>query len=152
MNLYTRNKDKAYALFVDLSKAFDTVDHFHLGNMMIERDLPPDIVFFIMHYLRNQRARIVWNGEKGQYVFIDTGVRQGGILSPFLFKLYIDHILTDISNINRGCKFGVLRLNILAYADDIVLLADTQHNLDVLYEAFKSKIEEKKLIINKKKD
>ena len=52
---------------------------------------------------------------------------------------------------DRGCKFGTLRMNIIAYADDIVLIADAKGNLDVLYEALKAKFQECKLNINKKK-
>ena len=58
---------------------------------------------------------------KGNYCSIERGVRQGGILSPMFFKLYIDDVLGDITNIPSGCKFGILRINILAYADDLVL-------------------------------
>ena len=84
VNKYISNKDsKVYGLFVDLSKAFDKVDHFRLGRIFLERKLPPDLILFLMYYLRNQKARIVWKGKHGDYVQIEHGVRQGGILSPF---------------------------------------------------------------------
>ena len=72
---YSKGGDKAYAMFVDLSKAFDRVDHFQLVNIMIDRKLPPDIILILLHYLRNQRARIKWNGDKGEYFYIEKGVR-----------------------------------------------------------------------------
>ena len=50
-----------------------------------------------------------------------------------------------------GCKFGFLRVSIIAYADDIVLLANNKDNLGLIYEEFKTKIELRKLIINKNK-
>ena len=79
-----------------------------------------------MHYLRNQTARITWNGEAGDYHFVNEGVRQGGILSPILFKLYIDNMICDISEMGVGCKLGFNRLNILAYVDDIVILSNSK--------------------------
>ena len=148
---YTREGNSAYGLFVDLSKAFDTVDHSLLGKIMIQRGIPPDIIYLLLHYMRNQRARVLWNGEKGQYLYIDKGVRQGGILSPTLFKLYIDHILEEILKLNIGCKLGLLRVNIIAYADDIVLLANSKENLGILYELFKSKVQSMGLMINQNK-
>ena len=125
INKYSTNKgEKAFCLFVDLSKAFDTVNHFKLGHMLLRKNIPPDIIFFIMFYLRNQTARILWHGTGGSYRRIEKGVRQGGILSPFLFKLYIDEALAEISANEIGCTLGTLRINILAYADDLVLIAE----------------------------
>ena len=148
---YTSDGNMAYGLFVDLSKAFDTVDHSLLGQIMIQRGIPPDVIYLLMHYIRNQKARVLWNGEKGQYFYIEKGVRQGGILSPMLFKLYIDHILKEILEMNIGCKLGLLRVNIIAYADDIVLLANNKENLSKLYESFKLKIRSMGLVINQNK-
>ena len=147
----TNEKGKVYCLFVDLSKAFDNVDHFQLGQLLLQRRIPPDIVLFILHYLRNQKARIVWNGEKGNYINIEKGVRQGGILSPMLFKLYIDDILSEICNSGIGCKYGILRMNILAYADDLVILANSQCQLAQLYKILEIRMGERKLLINKNK-
>ena len=72
-----------------------------------------------MHYLRNQTARVVWDGVKGEFHDVNEGVRQGGILSPLLFKLYLDSVLSEISGMELGCRRGFAGVNILAYADDI---------------------------------
>ena len=55
---YLFHKGKAFAAFIDLSKAFDKVDHLLLGQQLLDRNIPPDIVFLLMHYLRNQSARV----------------------------------------------------------------------------------------------
>ena len=68
VTLYTKGNGKAFAAFIDLSKAFDKINHNILGNnMLLERNIPPDIVFTRMTYLRNQKARIVWNKQNGNY-------------------------------------------------------------------------------------
>ena len=148
---YTKNKDRAYVAFIDLSKAFDRVDHFLLGELLLQENIPPDLTLLIMNYLRNQSARVCWNDMKGDYENIDKGVRQGGILSPFLFKLYIDHVLDNISESDRGCKFGLIRMNVLAYADDLVIIADNKDNLAYLYKKLKIGMQNLKLMINENK-
>ena len=65
---------------------------------------------------------------------ISNGVRQGGPLSPYLFRVYIRSLITRISNCNRGCYIGRVCMNILAFADDIVLLAPSWHAMCELLE------------------
>ena len=145
---YSKCRRGGFATFVDLSKAFDSVDHFILGSKLLERDIPVDIVYFLMDYLRNQQAKVVWKNSSSHYSFIEKGVRQGGILSPFLFKLYIDSIIRDVSIMNDGCTIGITKVNILAYADDIVLLSSTMDEMNNLYQMLTSGIESHKLKIN----
>ena len=73
-------------------------------------------------YLKNQSARIIWNNAKGNYNNIDKGVRQGGILSPLLFKIHINELLDSFSKLDDGCRYGVSILNILSYAGDLAIL------------------------------
>ena len=145
---YMKNKGFAFSVFIDLSKAFDMVDHCILGKKLIEKSVPVDIVLLIMCYLRNQSARVCWNGSSGEYYDINQGVRQGGILSPFLFKLYIDELLCDISDLEVGCRLGFIRLNIIGYADDLVLIADSVANLETMYNLLRQKILGLKLKLN----
>ena len=73
------------------------------------------------------------------------------MLSPFLFKLYIDEALTEISANEIGCRLGILRINISEYADDLVLVADNENNLATLYDVLNDKIRHLQLAINKVK-
>ena len=56
-----------------------------------------------------------------------NGVKQGGVLSPVLFCVYMDDLLTSLKCAGYGCYAGHVFVGALAYADDIVLLAPTQH-------------------------
>ena len=121
------------AIYVDLSKALDKIDNFLLGKTLLASAVPADITLMIMHYLRNQLAKVKWQQSTSQYYFIEKGVRQGGVLSPFLFNFYINDIIENISTLDIGCKLGVHRLNIVAYADNVVLLAASQPDMELLY-------------------
>ena len=58
MAKYSKCKQHGYLTFIDLSKAFDLVDHYKLGFKLIEREIPIDIIYFLMHYMRNQVANV----------------------------------------------------------------------------------------------
>jgi len=51
------------------------------------------------------------------------GIRQGGVLSPYLFAVYIDSIVAKVLKSNIGCYVKWMCLSILLYADDIILFA-----------------------------
>ena len=141
-------KSKVFCKFIDLSSAFDMVDHFLLADKLIESNIPIDLVLILCSYLRNQTARIFWNDTVSPYKIINTGVRQGGILSPFLFNFYINHIINEISSLQVGCKLGLSRINIIAYADDMVLMANSENDINGLYTKFKILIANHNLKIN----
>ena len=82
---------------------------------------------------------------------LELGVRQGGILSPFLFNFYVNSVIDDICALQVGCTLGLLRVNIIMYADDVVLLAGNLDDANYLYTRFKILIQELQLKINENK-
>lgn len=118
---------------MDFAKAFDKVSNFLLGKLLLKEGIPSDIVYLIMHYLRNQTVRITWDRGYRECHRIDKVVRQGDILSPLLSKLYIDDLISDILNMSIGCCEVFLRMNIIAYSDDIVILSNAVHHFETLY-------------------
>jgi len=69
-----------------------------------------------------------------QRLTIGNGIRQGGVLSPALFARYIIDLLHGISTLGIGCNVGGIYYNILAYADDLDLLASTWAALQLLLD------------------
>ena len=67
---------------------------------------------------------------------VSNGVRQGGVLSPLLFNLYIDDLSKKLNNCYLGCTVNDILINHLIYADDLVLLAPSAHALQLLVEQY----------------
>ena len=63
---------------------------------------------------------------------VTNGVRQGGVLSPVLFSVYLDTLLLTLKNMSVGCSWGGEFIGALAYADDVVLLAPSLSALRML--------------------
>jgi len=68
-------------------------------------------------------VRISWSGVMSDYFCAINRVKQGGVLSPVIFCLYIDDLLVSLCNAGVGCYFGNFFVGALAYADDVVLIA-----------------------------
>jgi len=64
----------------------------------------------------------MWNRTIGVGFQVRCGVRQGGVLSPFLFAIYIDDIIVEMRNSGFGIRIGCIFPGCLLYADDIVLI------------------------------
>ena len=79
-------------------------------------------------------VQVYFNGKFSSKWNIFRGIRQGGITSAFLFNLYIDDIVRNISSFKVGCYIGLNRFNIQAYADDIVLLSSSVSSLQFLID------------------
>ncbi len=65
---------------------------------------------------------------------ISKGIKQGGVISPILFTIYIDQLLLRLKCKPFGCHIGHNYCGALGYADDIVLLAPTLTNMDSILE------------------
>ena len=80
-----------------------------------------------------------------------NGVRQGGVLSGIFFNIYIDSLITNIAKTKIGCRYGSRMSNIVAYADDIVLLAPSHTGLQTLIDISVDEANKLTLVFNENK-
>ena len=110
--------------YLDASKAFDRVDHGLLFQKLEERGLPPAILNFLLSWYRTQQMKVQWDPKSTSDSFtVTNSVRQGGVLSPFLFAVYLDNLLCELSLSGVGCHWRWMFAGVFCFADDIVLLA-----------------------------
>ena len=77
----------------------------------------------------DNKSSILLNGVSTDWFNVTSGVRQGDTLSPILFSLFINELAIGIKNLNLGIDIGGKQISILLYADDIVLMSDSEENL-----------------------
>jgi len=71
----------------------------------------------------NQQACIRWHDKISSFFTLGNGTRQGGVLSHCFFARYVRDLVAHTVSSRIGCNVGGMFINILVYADDIVLLA-----------------------------
>ena len=91
---YKSNNSPVYSCFLDASKAFDRVNHWTLFRKLLNRGVPVILIRILLYWYRTQTFCIKWGSTTSEFFNVSNGVRQGGILSPYLFIVYID----DLSN------------------------------------------------------
>ncbi|GFS03109.1 retrovirus-related Pol polyprotein from type-2 retrotransposable element R2DM [Elysia marginata] len=116
--------EEGYITFIDYSKAFDSVIHSKLLDIMTEMGFPQHLISMIDSLYHNQKATIRWNNANCEPFNIEKGVRQGCLLSPHLFNLYTEQIMRQADIDDMGINIGGRDITNLRYADDTALLSD----------------------------
>ena len=129
---YIHNGSSVLSCFLDASKAFDSVDHGILFKKLSDRGLPLAVVRFLLSWYSSQECFVRWGSCCSRSFSVSNGVRQGSVLSPLFFALYLDDLLSDLAESGVGCYWGNMFAGCLCYADDIVLLAPCQSALRIM--------------------
>ncbi|MEZ4977665.1 MAG: reverse transcriptase family protein [Chitinophagales bacterium] len=108
---------------LDISKAFDRISQYGLYTKLIERNCPRSFIDVIKNWYSKCYGYVKWESDLSMPFPIQAGVRQGGILSPVLFAVYMDDLIKDLSCCKMGCHINGKFVGCILYADDILLLS-----------------------------
>ena len=131
---YCFNDSSVFGCFLDASKAFDRVDHHLLFDKLLQRNLPPVVVRALLAWYLQQKVSVRWNKSSSDKFSISNGVRQGGVLLPILFTIYLDDLLLELERAGVGCYWRHHFVGAVCYADDIALLAPFLSALRIMLE------------------
>jgi len=148
---YNSRNSNVYLCMLDASKAFDRVHYGKLFKLLLSRDLPASVIRLLLDMYSRQRMCTSWQGVKSDYFSTENGVKQGGILSPILFCVYIDELLCRIINSGLGCHIGHMSFAGIGYADDVAILAPSVRSLQKLLHICEDFAVEYNVIFNAKK-
>ena len=120
--------------FIDYLKAFDCVQHSRLWKVLTDMGIPKHLELIRSLYAHQKSAVRTTCGDS-DWFDIGQGVRQGCILSPYLFNIYAELIMRSaLDNYDKGISIGGRLLSNLRYGDDTTLLATSAQDLEDLLE------------------
>jgi len=131
---FTMKGSKVHCAFLDASKAFDKVLHNGLFVKLLKRNISVNFVCLLRNWYEKLTGSVTWNGVTGDLFYVECGVRQGGVLSPILFSIYIDDLITQLRCSGYGAYIGNLYLGSILYADDIALLSGSCRSMQIMLD------------------
>ena len=151
---YINRESTVNLAFLDMTKAFDKVNHNILFNKLMQRKCSGAVVRTLYNWYSSSCALVKWDSCYSRTFILRCGVRQGGVMSPVLFALYVNDVITKLEDSNLGCYVGDTYTGCIMYADDIVLIAasltmlqkmidivvDEARNIDMTFNASKSAV------------
>ena len=122
--------ERTFIVFIDYSKAFDSVSHIHMFDILNDMGFPRRIVALIQALYEKQSAIVRWNGAHTQPFFIEKGVRQGCILSTLIFCAYTEQVMREAEITESGAVIGGRSISNLHYADDTALCGKSPQEIN----------------------
>jgi hypothetical protein len=123
-----------YCAFIDISKAYDKIWRDGLWYKLWKCGIRGKMWRILKNIYKKVESSILLGDYRTAFFEIEVGLRQGCILSPLLFNLFINDLQEEIKKLGKGIKIGNFRVDMLYFADDIVLLAESREDLEKMLE------------------
>lgn len=130
----TRKKSKksTFCAFIDFRKAFDSIDRNLLWHKLSDIGMSTKMLSALKSLYSDISCCVRVNGFLTDWFNVNTGLRQGCSLSTVLFNIFINDLAVLVKGLHKGIKIGDEDICILLYADDIVLIAENENDLQAM--------------------
>jgi hypothetical protein len=130
-------KRSTFCAFIDFKKAYDYVNRNLLWKKLFDAGIKGKMFSAVKSIYSSVSSCVRVNSFYTDWFDVKSGVRQGCILSPFLFNLFINDLAIYLKSLDLGIQCGNDKICMLLYADDIVLMAENEQDLQCLLNALK---------------
>jgi len=114
----------------------------------MERGIPKSLLTLLIDWYSSSQSRVRWLNSYSFSYFTILGVRQGGVLSPLLFAVYVNDLLLKLQSSRLGCVINGISVNSFMYADDLILLSLSIVELQKLIDLCSSELANIQLRVN----
>ena len=121
--------------FIDFSKAYDRINREPLWVKLENMGVTVLMYSALKSLYANVCCAVRINGFLTNWFDVSSGLKQGCILSPLLFNMYVNDLITEVNALDKGVNIGDHKVSLLVYADDIALMADSEANLQCMLDA-----------------
>ena len=149
VDYYVANDTTVKLCFLDVSKAFDKLNHYVLFNKLMKRGTPITFIKILFNWYSSINICVQWHHVLSRTFKVTAGVRQGGILSSSLFLIYVDEMLIKLRS--HGCTFFGHPVGAIMYADDLTLISPSVEMLQFMLSLCENELAQLDLKINNTK-
>ena len=140
---FLANGDNVYSCFYDLASVFDTVEFCVLLENLFHAGVRGKCWRLLRDWYHNLTSQVRLGNHMSDPFTISRGIRQGSVLSPLLFNLVMDPLLTELRSRSLGISINGLFLGAFAHADDLRTMAsnveDTTDQASLVYSFTRSR-------------
>ena len=138
--------------FIDFKAAFDTIWRKALWKMMLAIGVDPTVVYLIEEMYKTTECAVTINGQLTEWFEVNVGVRQGCLLSPTLFNIFLEFVMKELrSHTNSSLALDNNLTNDIRYADDTTLISCIFEKLKLSSEALETACKKWGMKINSSK-
>ena len=130
-----RLKKSTFCAFIDFKKAYDTINRHMLWKRLTDIGNYGKMFQAVKSPYTSVKSCVRLNSYRTEWFDVNCGLRQGCVLSPLLFNLFINDLAVFLKSLDLGVKIADENVCLLLYADDIVLLAESEADLQLLLNA-----------------
>ena len=150
ISYFVNRNTNVYGLVLDATKAFDRLNYCKLFKVLLKRNVSPLICRLLLNMHINQTLRVKWENTLSDSFTVSNGVKQGGVISPILFCVYMDGLISELESSQVGCWMGAVYAGTFVYADDLKLLAPSVRALNIMLKICKKYAEKYDVMFNDK--
>ena len=130
--MIARRPKKTFVAFIDIAKAYDRVWRNGLWYKLLQSGIRGKMWRILKNIYNQVESSVLLGQGLSDFFTIEVGLRQGCLLSPILFDLFLNDLVKELNSLKKGVKVGHQKISILLFADDIALIADSKEDLELL--------------------
>ena len=129
---YFANGKDVFCAFMDLEKAYDSIDRHGMWQMLTVYGVGGKLLKAVQSFYVDSRACVRVGNDASEWLPVNVGLRQGCVVSPWLFNVYMDGVVREVNVrvLGKGLDLlsandGRFEINQLLFADDTAFVADS---------------------------